>query len=447
MAGSQTPIALTGGTDVTDVDFGYQTEFITTPITLGYFHVKSLGGGSVEISWQTVTEVAHLGFNLYVRETVQGESERRWRRLNAELIAPAGPGDSFDTREYTFTAYSVSGKRFALGDVDVTGKETIHGPFKLDRKAGADRAARSVTDWDAIQAKRAGKKAAREARRKAKAQKRLHKQLQKSKAEGVRNVTKPGRVPLKRATAPEPINQSSNPDTSQEDKEFEMLELDNERCELEDCAYNDGDELSGRGLSPATGGDTGVGSPSLASRVVAGVLALLVPNAYAAEPAADTGVAQIETTEAGIYKVTYDDLLELGVDIRDVYHWRLSLTNGGEPVYIRTWGQHASNGDRRYFGPGGGIEFVAEAHRTLYSKSNVYTLHLNAPERLPQADPAGLHGLTDATGSVVDYYQETTQLEPEEAYSTLSPNGDPWFGFQVKSSGADKTIFIPLSCR
>ena len=177
MAGSVTPIALTGSTNVTGVDFGYQTEFVTTPITLGYFHVKSLGGGSVEISWQTVTEVAHLGFNLYVREPGSD-----WRRLNAELIAPAGPGDSFDTREYTFTAYGVNGKRFALGDVDVTGKETIHGPFKLDRKAGADRAARSVTDWDAIQAKRAGKKAAREARRKAKAQKRLQRTLQKSKA-------------------------------------------------------------------------------------------------------------------------------------------------------------------------------------------------------------------------------------------------------------------------
>ena len=128
MAGSQTPIALTGGTAVTDVDFGYQTEFVTTPITLGYFHAQSLGGGTVEINWQTVTEVAHLGFNLYVRERVEGETKRSWRRLNAELIAPAAPGDSFDTREYTFTAYAVNGKRFAIGDVDVTGKETIHGP-------------------------------------------------------------------------------------------------------------------------------------------------------------------------------------------------------------------------------------------------------------------------------------------------------------------------------
>ena len=180
----------------------------------------------------------------------------------------------------------------------------------------------------------------------------------------------------------------------------------------------------------------------MTSRFIAGVLALLVPNAYAVEPAADTGVAQIETTEAGIYKVTYDDLVALGVDIRDVYHWRLSLTNGGEPVYIRTWGQHASNGDRHYFGPGGGFEFVAQAHRTLYSKSNVYTLHLNAPKgyRKPIRPD---YTVLPITGSVVDYYQETTLLEPEEAYSTLSPNGDPWFGFQAKSSGADKTLLIP----
>ena len=185
-AGSVTPIALIGGTDVTDVDFGYQTEFVTTPITLGYFHAQSLGGGSIEIKWQTVTEVAHLGFNLYVREKVQGQKSNGWRRLNAELIAPAGPGDSFDTREYSFTAYAVDGKRFALGDVDVTGNETIHGPFKLDRKAGADRAARAATDWDAIQTKRQAGKQARQAKRKARAEKRLQKKLQKSKARAAR---------------------------------------------------------------------------------------------------------------------------------------------------------------------------------------------------------------------------------------------------------------------
>jgi hypothetical protein len=51
--------------------------------------------------------------------------------------------------------------------------------------------------------------------------------------------------------------------------------------------------------------------------------------------------------------------------------------------------------------------------------------------------------LPTTIGTVVDYYQETTVLEPDSVYTTLSPNGDPWFGFQVTSSGADKTIQMP----
>ena len=438
-AGSVVPIALTGGTDVTDVDFGYQTEFVTTPITLGYFHAQSLGGDAVEIKWQTVTEVAHLGFNLYVREKGSG-----WRRLNADLILPAAPGDSFDTREYSFTAYGVSGKRFAIGDVDVAGKETIHGPFRLDRKAGANRAARVSTDWDAIAAKRAAKKQARQAKRKARAEKRLLKKLKKANAKTAREARSEIRK-LKRAQRIE-SNQdnanalkSTNKTGGQDDKEFEMLELENEQCELENC-YNTeeiGDELGHTELK------AGPKVQSLTSQLVAGLFAMIIPVAHALEPAVETGVIEIVTTEEGIYKVTYDDLLAQGIDINNLFHWRLSLTNNNEPVYIRSWGQYASAGDRRYFGPGGGFEFVAETNRTLYSKSNVYTLHVDGPGGFrktvrPDASPL------PAAGTVVDYYQETTILEPEIAYSTLSPNGDPWFGFQALSSGSDKSITIPF---
>ena len=211
-----------------------------------------------------------------------------------------------------------------------------------------------------------------------------------------------------------------------------MLELENEQCELENCFGNELGQTDAKAESK---------DQSLTSRLVAGLLAIIVPAAHALEPVNETGVIEIETTQSGIYKVTYDDLLAQGIDIRDVYHWRLSLTNDNEPVYIRSWGQHSSNGDRRYFGPGGGFEFVAQESRTLYSKSNVYSLHVGVKGYRKSIRPDSV--VLPAAGSVVDYYQETTALEPEIAYSTLSPNGDPWFGFQALSSGTDKTITIP----
>ena len=442
VAGSVVPIALTGGTDVTGVDFGYQTEFVTTPITLGYFHAQSLGGGTVEINWQTVTEVAHLGFNLYVRERVEGETKRSWRRLNAELIAPAAPGDSFDTREYTFTAYAVNGRRFAIGDVDVTGKETIHGPFKLNRKAGADRAARAATDWDAIAAKRAAKKQARQAKRKARAEKRLRKSLKKARAKAKRaaqSLKRTDKLDNKKLNS---TKQTDSQIEGQDNKEFEMLELENEQCELEGCSGDDVGLLdSEQGLKESQLVHLRA-EASLTARFVAGLVAMFVPVAHAMEPVIEPGVIEIETTEAGIYKVTYEDLLEQGVDLSGVLHRQLFLSSNNKQVYIRSWGQPSSVGDRRYFGPGGGFEFVAKSSRTLYSKSNIYTLHVDDSNRFRKTlkvDKATL----PVAGSVVDYYQETTVLEPEEAYSTLSPNGDPWFGFQANSSGADTTLLIP----
>ena len=312
-------------------------------------------------------------------------------------------------------------------------------PFKLNRKAGADRAARAATDWDAIATKRAAKKQARQAKRKARAEKRLRKSLKKARAKAAREVRKAKRTQrLESKKRNVKAMKSTNQTDEQDDKEFEMLELENEQCELEGCGGADG---SGNEVSHYEDNAESK-EMTLRSRFMAGLLAMLIPSAHALEPATDVGVIELETTEAGIYRVSHENLLEQGVDLSGVLHRHLYLTNNNKQVYIRSWGQLASDGSRRYFGPGGGFEFVAQTHRSLYSKSNVYTLHVDDSNRFRKTLKADTLTLPPS-GPAVDYYQETTVLEPEVAYSTLSPNGDPWFGFQATSSGSDKTLQIP----
>ncbi len=131
-------------------DFGYKPE-ITNPISLGSFVTIADGDNNVLFSWQTQTEVANLGFYLYAQ--VGGG----WVRLNDELIL--GQGDSVELQAYQFSVVS-NATVFALSDIDLEGKETLHGPFELGRTYG-DVGERQSIDWEAERTERERKNSER----------------------------------------------------------------------------------------------------------------------------------------------------------------------------------------------------------------------------------------------------------------------------------------------
>jgi len=123
--------------DVTG-DFGYEP-VVTNPISLASFK-SVVDGDEVSFTWATQTEVSNLGFNLYAQ--VNGS----WQRLNDNLIQ--GKGDSVTIRTYTAT-YDIDASYFAVADVDIFGKETLHGPFKLGEVKGVEAKPKS-TEWPVI---------------------------------------------------------------------------------------------------------------------------------------------------------------------------------------------------------------------------------------------------------------------------------------------------------
>jgi hypothetical protein len=98
----------------------------------------------VTFTWETSNEVGHLGYQLYAR------GADKWILLNEQLINNADGGDALDTREYTFTAYNVDAKWFALIDVSTTEELSIHGPYQLGKTYGAAVDKPKAFDWSQI---------------------------------------------------------------------------------------------------------------------------------------------------------------------------------------------------------------------------------------------------------------------------------------------------------
>jgi uncharacterized repeat protein (TIGR01451 family) len=121
---------LAAGVAATDPtsDFGF-FDVTTIPITLGSFVSTAGLNGEVEFIWTTQSEIANAGFMIY--QKVDGQ----WLAVN-ETIIPA-KGESIQLQRYRYLGQQVESTEFVLVDVDVRGKQILHGPFALGERFGA----------------------------------------------------------------------------------------------------------------------------------------------------------------------------------------------------------------------------------------------------------------------------------------------------------------------
>ncbi len=166
------------------------------------------------------------------------------------------------------------------------------------------------------------------------------------------------------------------------------------------------------------------------SKLVLGSLAALMLSGTAlAAP-----LVNLLASEAGMQRISYEALAAAGVDLAGQRHNRFALTVGGEPVAVRTKGQDKQYGKRSKFGPGGYIEFYAEAADSQYTDKVAYTLHIARDLRKAIGKQKLKFRQNQATAEV---YQHTALVEENRYYDFMAPSKtDPWHYGQVFGAGA-----------
>ncbi len=124
--------------DATDVvdgeveDYAWDWGTPPTAVDLTDFSAAAQADGSVQVTWETATELDNLGFNLYRAEAAGGP----WTQLNAALIPVQTPGATFGN-VYTWSDSDapLGTVYYRLEDLDVNGTSTFHGPISVTQES------------------------------------------------------------------------------------------------------------------------------------------------------------------------------------------------------------------------------------------------------------------------------------------------------------------------
>ena len=103
-------------------------EPLSLPVTLSWTRAIASDDSSVEFRWQTATEVANAGFNIFA------ESEDGLYQLNVDLI-PSKVIDSIAPTDYKITL-ETGATHFYIEEVSIEGKKKQIGPFEIDASNG-----------------------------------------------------------------------------------------------------------------------------------------------------------------------------------------------------------------------------------------------------------------------------------------------------------------------
>ncbi|MBK7781193.1 MAG: DUF11 domain-containing protein [Ardenticatenia bacterium] len=298
------------------------------------------------------------------------------RRVNAKMI-PSEQVDSLSRTAYAFEAKGVQGDRFVIEDVDLRGKVRKHGTFEANVAYGSTEEEASI-DWDAIHAEDERLTVARDAEASA------------DTAERIVEIVAAGG------------DESGDAD-----------------------AETDASDPSAAGSETDAGDATSATDASGAQQDASTLAAALAP-----------AVARFSVKADGMVRVTYEQLLAAGIDLKAVVSSQLALVNRGRPVPVQV------TSAARTFGAGSTIEFYGEAVKGQYTRSNVYDLVVNSALR----QSIGVFKTAKKlSGTPAASYVETLTVDNNRAYGNTSPSDDPWYDMRMLVFGGPGSWTVPVT--
>ena len=168
---------------------------------------------------------------------------------------------------------------------------------------------------------------------------------------------------------------------------------------------------------------------SLLKSVAAAIISVMIPAAHAVD------LVSFEVESAGLYRVTHQDLMATGLDLRGVELNRIGLEEASV-----LWPMDKIQNSGTVFTSATTLLFPARGLTSLYAGTNKYTLVLDEGSLGIDQDPTQIPGSNVALA--YSYLAEATYA-PQNTYSYLSPeNDDSWFADALNAinSPAEKTV-------
>jgi hypothetical protein len=146
--------------------------------------------------------------------------------------------------------------------------------------------------------------------------------------------------------------------------------------------------------------------------------------------------------ETGIYKVSYQDLSQLGVDLTNLKSDSISVTLNGQFIPLD---MHVDFKTRQFTQDSYFLFYAKQAESSLYTEENVYTLNLNAEQASPEMSvvSSAPQGNTFASS-----YDKTVKINRNQAYAVASPvANDPWYDTRMLAVRSPSTSYINLNTK
>ncbi len=166
-----------------------------------------------------------------------------------------------------------------------------------------------------------------------------------------------------------------------------------------------------------TGGET----PSVFVKFIAALFSAIVPSAHAED------LATFSVSEPGLYRVTHEDLMLQGLDLRGISIDRINLLQANESWPLQVSGADQNN----QFSSNSSVIFPAKGLQTLYTGENKYTLVLDDGE--PKTILSDTRGIPENTAPASSYLAEESYA-PQNKYTHLSPSeNDSWYADRLQA--------------